>query len=407
MARSSRHPREVRERAVALVVETQSDYGSQWESIVSISEKVGVSAESLRRWVHQAEVDAGQRAGTSSGDAEALRDVRRENRELRRANEILKAAANFLREGARPSTATLVEFITQNKKRFGVEPICAVLTDVGVQIAPSTYYAAIAQSPSARAVRDEQLKKDITRVYQENYSVYGAEKVWWALNREGIVVGRCRVERLMRELGLVGAVRGKKVRTTVSDPDGVRAPDLVKRQFTAGAPNRLWVADFTYVSTWAGTVYTAFAIDVFSRRIVGWKTSMSKETGLVMDTIEMGLQGRGYRRQDGKSKLVHHSDAGSQYTSFRFAQHLIDSGVEASIGTVGDALDNALAESFIGLYKTELIKPRGPWHTIGEVDVAAWVDWYNNRRLHGACGGRPPVEFETLCELGDLISLVA
>jgi putative transposase len=156
-------------------------------------------------------------------------------------------------------------------------------------------------------------------------------------------------------------------------------------------------------------VYTAFAIDVFSRRIVGWKTSMSKETDLVLDTIERGLHARDYREQDGESKLVHHSDAGSQYTSFRFTQHLIDSGVEASIGTVGDALDNALAESMIGLYKTELIKPHGPWHTIQEVDVAtaAWVDWYNNRRLHGACGGRPPVEFEALYELGDLISLVA
>jgi putative transposase len=287
-------------------------------------------------------------------------------------------------------------FITQHKKRFGVEPICTVLTDFGMRIAPSTYYAAITRLPSARAVRDEQLKKDITRVYEENYSVYGAEKVWWALNREGIAVGRCRVERLMRALGLVGAVRGKKVRTTVSDPDAARAPDLVKRQFATGAPNRLWVADFTYVATWAGTVYTAFTIDVFSRKIVGWKTSMSKETGLVLDAIEMGLQVRDYREQDGEGKLIHHSDAGSQYTSFRFTQRLIDSGVDASIGTVGDALDNALAESLIGLYKTELIKPRGPWHNIKEVEIAtaAWVDWYNNRRLHGACGGRPPVEFE-------------
>jgi putative transposase len=214
-----------------------------------------------------------------------------------------------------------------------------VLTDFSLRIAPSTYYAAITRPLSARAVRDEQLKKDIVRVYEENYSVYGEQKVWWALNREGIVVGRCRVERLMRALGLVGAVRGKKVRTTVSDPDAARAPDLVKRQFAAGAPNRLWMADFTYVSTWAGTVYTAFAIDVFSRRIVGWTTSMSKETGLVLDTIEMGLRVRDYREQDGEGKLIHHSDAGSQYTSFRFTQHLIDSGVDASIGTVGDALE--------------------------------------------------------------------
>jgi putative transposase len=284
-----------------------------------------------------------------------------------------------------------------------------VLTDFGVQIAPSTYYAARSRPPSRRAVRDEQLKREIMRVFEENYSVYGARKVWWALNREGIRVGRGRVERLMRALGLVGAVRGKTVRTTVSDPDGERAADLVKRQFTAGAPNRLWVADFTHVATWAGTVYVAFAIDVFSRRIVGWRASMSKETDLVLDAIDMGLQLRRYRVSAVEGRLVHHSDAGSQYTSFRFTQHLVDAGIDASIGTVGDALDNALAESTIGLFKTELIKRRGPWHNLDEVDIAtaAWVEWYNHRRLHGACGGRPPVEYEALYELGDLISLVA
>jgi putative transposase len=251
--------------------------------------------------------------------------------------------------------------------------------------------------------------KLIGKIYEENYSVYGARKVWWQLGRDGVEVGRCRVERLMRHLGLAGVVRGKTVRTTVADKDGVRAADLVKRQFAAGAPNRLWVADFTYVATWAGTVYVAFAIDVFSRKIVGWRARMSKETDLVLDAIDMGLQQRDYRPGPGVDKLVHHSDAGSQYTSFRFTQHLLDAGIDASIGTVGDALDNALAESTIGLYKTELIKPRGPWHNMREVDVAtaAWVDWYNNRRLHGACGGRPPTEFEALYELGDLTSLVA
>ena len=284
-----------------------------------------------------------------------------------------------------------------------------MLTEFGVKIAPSTYYAALTRPKSAREVRDEELKKVIQRVYDENYQVYGARKIWWELHREGIVVGRCRVERLMRKMGLAGAVRGKTVRTTVSDKDGVRAPDLVNRQFTAGAPNRLWVADFTYVSTWAGTVYTAFGIDVFSRRIVGWTCSMSKETDLVLDAIEMGLRERSYRWKEGEDRLVHHSDAGSQYTSFRFTQHLIEAGIDASIGTVGDAYDNALAESAIGIYKTELIKPCGPWHNKEEVEVAtaAWVVWYNNRRLHGTCGGRPPVEFETLYELGDLTSLVA
>ena len=283
------------------------------------------------------------------------------------------------------------------------------MTEFGVKIAPSTYYAALTRPPSPRAVRDEELKKMIAKIYEENYSVYGPRKVWWQLRRDGVQVGRGRIERLMREMGLAGVMRGKTVRTTVQDKDGIRAADLVKRRFVAGAPNRLWVADFTYVNTWAGTVYVAFAIDVFSRRIVGWRARMSKETDLVLDAIDMGLRQRQYRPGPDGDKLVHHSDAGSQYTSFRFTQHLVDAGIDASIGTVGDALDNALAESTIGLYKTELIKRRGPWHNIQEVDVAtaAWVDWYNNRRLHGACGGRPPVEFEALYELGDLTSLVA
>jgi putative transposase len=284
-----------------------------------------------------------------------------------------------------------------------------VLTEFGITIAPSTYYAARARPISARAVRDEELKKEIQRVWDGNYRVYGARKIWWQLRRDGIAVGRCRVERLMRVMGLAGAVRGKTVRTTVPDPGGVRAADLVKRQFIAGAPNRLWVADFTYVATWSGTVYVAFAIDVFSRKIVGWSVSMSKETGLVLEAIEQGLRQRDYRWVEGQDKLIHHSDAGSQYTSFRFTQHLVDSGIDASIGTVGDALDNALAESTIGLYKTELIKPNGPWHNKSDVDVAtvSWVEWYNSQRLHGACGGRPPVEFETLYGSGDLVSLVA
>jgi putative transposase len=281
--------------------------------------------------------------------------------------------------------------------------------ELGWKIAPSTYYAAVSREPSKRELRDRELMKEIQRVFDDNYRVYGAKKIWRQLRREGIDVGRCRVERLMKRLGLAGAVRGKTVRTTVQDKDGVRAADLVKRQFTAGAPNRLWVADFTYVATWAGTCYVAFGIDVFSRRIVGWKASMSKETDLVLDTIEDALKARRYLWVPGTEKLVHHSDAGSQYTSFRFTQHLIDAGIDASIGTVGDALDNALAESTIGLYKTELIKPHGPWHNLREVEIAtaAYVEWYNNRRLHGACGYRPPIEFETLYEQGDLTSLVA
>ena len=202
-----------------------------------------------------------------------------------------------------------------------------MLTEFGVKIAPSTYYAALSRPKSARELRDEELMKEITRVYDENYRVYGVRKVWRQLRREGIAVGRDRVERLMRRLGICGVVRGKTVRTTISDRDGVRAADLVKRRFTAGAPNRLWVADFTYVATWAGTVYTAFAIDVFSRKIVGWHCSMSKETALVLDAIDMGLQQRDYSHVNGESKLIHHSDAGSQGGFNWSSQHLDDGGV--------------------------------------------------------------------------------
>jgi putative transposase len=214
-----------------------------------------------------------------------------------------------------------------------------VLTEFGLKIAPSTYYAALTRRPSQRAIRDEELKEMIKKIYKENFSVYGAKKVWKQLLRDGVQVGRCRVERLMRELGLAGAVRGKTVRTTVSDPAGARAADLVKRQFTAGAPNRLWVADFTYVATWAGTVYVAFAIDVFSRKIVGWRAVMSKETDLVLDAIDMGLRARNYYPGLDGDKLVHHSDAGSQARLNRSSQHLdreVNCGARARLGCGSD-----------------------------------------------------------------------
>jgi putative transposase len=214
-----------------------------------------------------------------------------------------------------------------------------VLTEFGLKIAPSTYYAALTRPPSARAVRDEELMEMIDRIYRENYSVYGARKVWWQLRRDGVGVGRGRVERLMRRLGLAGVVRGKTVRTTVSDKDGLRAADLVKRQFAAGAPNRLWVADFTYVNAWAGTVYVAFAIDVFSRKIVGWRARMSKEADLVLDAIDMGLRRQHYRPGPGVDKLVHHSDAGSQPGLNRSSQHLereVRYGTRARLGSKND-----------------------------------------------------------------------
>lgn len=291
-----------------------------------------------------------------------------------------------------------MRFVSEHKEVFGVEPICRVLSKAGVQIAPSTYYAAITRPPSKRAVRDAEVLAEIRRVFEANYEVYGARKVWRQLRREGITLARCTVERLMRQHGLTGVVRGGKRRTTIRDDAAGRAPDLVQRQFTAPCPDRLWVADFTYVPTWSGTVYVAFVIDAFSRRICGWKADTSMKTPLVLDAIEMALWARQHAGQPVGPGLVHHSDAGSQYTSFAFTTRLIEASVDASIGSVGDAYDNALAESTIGLFKTELITTRGPWRTLDDVEYATleWVDWYNNRRLHSACGHTPPVEYEAI-----------
>jgi len=289
-----------------------------------------------------------------------------------------------------------VRFISGHKARFGVEPICRVLAEHGCPIAPSTYYDAARRPPSARTQRDEQLKAAITRVHQGNYGVYGARKVWLALNREGISVARCTVERLMRELGLAGARRGKQRRTTIADPAAARPADLVQRKFARPAPDRLWVADFTYVPTWSGMVYVAFVIDAYSRRILGWRAATSMRTSLVLDALEQALWAR---RRDGRGSLaglVHHTDAGSQYTSTAFTERLAAAGAQPSVGTVGDAYDNALAESVIGLYKTELIKPRSPWRTAEQVELATldYVDWFNRHRLFEACGDIPPAELE-------------
>ena len=289
-----------------------------------------------------------------------------------------------------------MRFIDEHKDVFGVEPICRVLTQHGAPIAPSTYYAAKTRPPAARVVRDAQLKTQIMRVWKDNYEVYGADKVWLELNRQGTGVARCTTERLMRELGICGVRRGRKIRTTVRDERHSRAPDLLRRDFAAPAPDRRWVADFTYVATWACMVYVAFVVDIYSRAIVGWSAATHKRAKLVLDALQMALWRRdrdGHRPGPG---LVHHSDAGSQYTSFVFTAHLIEAGIDASTGTVGDALDNALMESTIGLYKTELIKKAGPWRTLADVELATaeYVDWFNNKRLHTAIGGVPPAEYE-------------
>ncbi|MFD5978277.1 IS3 family transposase [Streptomyces bacillaris] len=293
-----------------------------------------------------------------------------------------------------------MRFIDEHRDRFGgVEPICRVLTAHDCQIAPSTYYAFKKRqtAPSARSRRDAELKELIREVFESNFRVYGARKVWHELNRQNHSVARCTVERLMRELGIASAVRGKRVITTLADASAERAPDLVDRDFVAAAPNRCWVADFTHVKTWSGVVYIAFVVDTFSRRIVGWSAAKTKETRLVLDAIDMALwQHDRDQLPYEKGALIHHSDAGSQYTSFALAEHLQQAGIAASIGSVGDAYDNALMESTIGLFKTELIKLGRPWRTLSQVELATaeWVDWYCHRRLYGEIGHIPPVEYE-------------
>lgn len=294
----------------------------------------------------------------------------------------------------------IVDYIDEHKQEYGVEPICRVLTAHGCKIAPSTYYDACVRrlQPSKRQVREEELTIEIARVHRENYSVYGARKVWLQCRREGIEVARCTVERLMRQLGLEGARRGKKKRTTIADPQAERADDLVQREFSPEAPNMLWVADFTYVSTWSGWVYVAFVIDAYSRRIVGWRTATAMTTPLVLDAIEHAIWTRRREGIEDLSGLIHHNDRGSQYTSIAFTERLVEAGIDASVGTTGDSYDNALAESINGLYKTELIKMRGPWRTVDQVEVATleWVDWFNHRRLYEHCDDLPPAEYETL-----------
>ena len=275
-------------------------------------------------------------------------------------------------------------FVDAHRHRFGVEPICAVLTEHGVGIAPSTYYAAKTRPPSARARRDAWLRTQIARVHRENYGVYGAAKVWDHLNRvEGVRVARCTTERLMRELGLQGTRRGSTVRTTTPGADAERPADLVKRDFAVPAPDRLWLADLTYVRTAAGFVYVSFVLDAYSRRVLGWQASRSLRTELALDALEMAISGR--RRAGRRIKEVtHHSDMGSQYLSIRYSQRLADNDLVASVGAKGDSYDNAMIESFNGLYKWELIYPRGPWHDISDVEYATleYLDWYNHRRSH-------------------------
>ena len=287
----------------------------------------------------------------------------------------------------------MIAFVGDHRDVYGVEPICKVLP-----IAPSTYHERQAQRRdparlSARARRDLDLKPQIARVFAENFAVYGVRKVWRQMRREEISLARCTVERLMRQMGLRGVIRGKPVRTTISDKAAPCPRDHVNRQFHAPAPDRLWLSDFTYVATWAGFVYVAFVIDAYARRIVGWRASRTAHASFVLDALEQALH---ERRPQHRAGLIHHSDRGSQYVSIKYTERLAEAGIEPSVGSVGDSYDNALAETNNGLYKAEVIHRRGPWRTFEAVEFATleWVDWFNNRRLLEPIGNIPPAEAE-------------
>ncbi|WP_309824558.1 IS3 family transposase [Acidovorax delafieldii] len=394
MKKTNKFSPEVRERAVRMVQEQRGEYPSLWAAIESIAPKIGCVPQTLNEWVKRAEVDAGTREGVTTAEAQRVKELEREVKELRRANEILKLASAFFGPGgARPPAQVLRAFIDQQRNAFGVEPLCKVL-----QVAPSAYrrHAALVREPHrrcARAKRDELLMPQIQRVWQANMQVYGADKVWRQLAREGVTVARCTVERLMRSMGLRGVMRGKAVRTTVSDGKAPCPLDRVNRQFRAERPNQLWVSDFTYVSTWQGWLYVAFVIDVFARRIVGWRVSSSMRTDFVLDALEQALYARQPER-DGS--LVCHSDRGSQYVSIRYTERLAEAGIEPSVGSKGDSYDNALAETINGLYKAELIHRRAPWKTKEAVEFATleWVSWFNHHRLLEPIGYIPPAEAE-------------
>ncbi|WP_394324936.1 IS3 family transposase [Escherichia coli] len=390
MTKNTRFSPEVRQRAVRMVLESQGEYDSQWATICSIAPKIGCTPETLRVWVRQHERDTGSGdGGLTTAERQRLKELERENRELRRSNDILRqASAYFCEGGVRPPLEKIMPLLDKLREQYGVGPVCSEL-----HIAPSTYYHCQQQrhhpdKRSARAQRDDWLKKEIQRVYDENHKVYGVRKVWRQLLREGIRVARCTVARLMAVMGLAGVLRGKKVRTTISRK-AVAAGDRVNRQFVAERPDQLWGADFTYVSTWQGFVYVAFIIDVFAGCIVGWRVSSSMETTFVLDALEQALWAR---RPSG---TVHHSDKGSQYVSLAYTQRLKEAGLLASTGSTGDSYDNAMAESINGLYKAEGIH-RKSWKNRAEVELATltWVDWYNNRRLLERLGHTPPAEAE-------------
>ncbi|MCT1685253.1 IS3 family transposase [Corynebacterium appendicis] len=368
---------------------------SKWGAAVEIGEKLGIPAHTLNDWLKPNMVSSDVEIGAGESTADELKRLRKEIKELRRANEILKTAFSFFRGGTRPSHQKMIEYIDAYRDRFGVEAICRTLkeTECGF-ITSRGYRAAKTRAPSARSLSDALLIPELVRVYEDNFSVYGVRKMWKAMQRAGWSIGRDQTARLMKQAGIYGRRRGRTPMTTLRANVPDFRPDLVNRDFTAPAPHRLWVADITYVRTLSGFAYTAFITDVYSRKIVGVATRASMRTDeLPLEAFEHALYHAGDLRSEG---LVHHSDRGSQYVSIRYGEALAQAGIDPSVGTVGDSYDNALAETVNGLYKTELIYPHRPWASVGEVEIATlrWVHWWNNQRLHQSLGYITPQEME-------------
>ncbi|MEU6559459.1 IS3 family transposase [Nocardia nova] len=398
---SKRYPPDVREKAVRLALERLDEYGTPYAAAQAIAPLVDVHYETPRIWIKKALAEGARPgkqtgSGLSSAEREELARLRKENRDLKQANEILKLASSFFRAGTRPATPLIVGFIDEYRQVYGVESICRALSVHGVQIAPRTYRKARRRPPAARDIADAHLEKVLRDLQGTPEAMYGRRKMTRYLRRRGHPAAFCTVDRIMRELGMNGVVRGHKHRTTIPGKDGVQAGDRLNRDFTAAAPNLVWVADFTYVSTWTGWAYVAFVFDAYSRAIVGWTAANTKTTTLVSKALNMAVWRRGHYGHPIEPGLIFHTDAGSQYTSVRFTESLALQGLSASIGSVGDAYDNALAESIIGLFKTEVVNRQGPFKTLTEVEFALmeWCDWYNNSRLHSRLDYLTPAEYE-------------
>ncbi|MFC6236068.1 IS3 family transposase, partial [Leucobacter soli] len=385
---------EMRERALRMLDEAKPEHPNLMTAVRHVAALLGMSAETLRVWHRRREVDAGERPGVPSDiEAENAR-LRREVAELRKANEILKAASIFFAKGARPPLDEMIRFIDENRDQFGVELICRVLRDaVRGFLTSRGYRAAKARPKSARQLRDELLVPEIVRLHGENYGVYGVRRMHALLRRQGWDVGRDQTSRLMRLAGVRGVSKARRAFTTKPDPEQAKPKDLVQRDFTAPAPRKLWVADITYIATWQGFAYTAFVTDVFSRRIVGWNVAST----LKADVLPLQALNMAAFTADGPlDELVHHADHGSNYLSIVYTDRIAELGAKPSTGTVGDSYDNALAEAVNSLYKAELIRRQGPWRTVEQVELATleYVWWWNNSRLHGELGYRTPVEVE-------------